>query len=60
MGDDLKRRRPEDPTKINISQPWEIDYWCDYFHCTKSQLIAAVNAVGPLVKDVSDYLKRHK
>lgn len=27
MTDNTKRRAPEDPTKINIGQRWEIEYW---------------------------------
>ena len=27
MPDDLTRRKPEDPTKINVNQSWEIKYW---------------------------------
>ena len=25
--DNLKRRVPEDPTKINLNQQWEVEYW---------------------------------
>lgn len=27
MADDLKRRQPEDPKKINVHEKWEVDYW---------------------------------
>ena len=54
--DDLKRRVPEDPTKININQPWEVEYWCNKLGCSEARLREAVQAVGPLVKDVKKYL----
>lgn len=60
MPDNLKRRVPEDPTKININQKWEIEYWCDRFHCSERMLREAVRAVGPMVKDVKEWLKQHK
>lgn len=56
MPDDLTRRKPEDTTKINVNQSWEIEYWTKKLSVTEQQLRTAVNAVGPLVKDVKRYL----
>ncbi len=56
MPDDLTRRKPEDPTKINVNQSWEIEYWTKKLGVTEQQLRTAVKAVGPLVKDVKRYL----
>jgi hypothetical protein len=56
MTDDLTRKRPEDPTKININQSWEVKYWCNKFNVTEDELIAAVKAVGVMVEDVKKYL----
>lgn len=56
MADDLTRRVPEDPTKINVSQSWEVQYWTKKLGVTEQQLKTAVKAVGPLVKDVKRYL----
>ena len=56
MTDNLKIKRPEDPTKINIHQDYEVTYWCNEFGCSKNQLVNAVNAVGPTVKRVKEYL----
>lgn len=58
MSDDLKRKQPEDPTKININQSWEVDYWCKTLGVTESTLRVAVKAVGPMVKDVKEYLNK--
>jgi hypothetical protein len=46
MSDDLTKRRPQDASKINMHEPYEVNYWTDKFGVTKAQLQAAVNAVG--------------
>lgn len=56
MSDDLTRKGPEDPTKINVNQSWEVDYWIDELGVAARQLRDAVNAVGPLVVDVKLHL----
>lgn len=56
MPDDLTRRKPEDPNKININQAWEVTHWCSEFGVSESKLRAAVTAVGPMVKDVRRHL----
>ena len=56
MTDNLKRRQPEDPNKINVNQSWEISYWTDELGVSEQKLRDAVAAVGPLVKDVKKYL----
>jgi len=56
MPDNLNRRQPEDPKRINIHEAWELDYWADTFGVSKEQLIQAVKAVGPMVADVKKKL----
>lgn len=56
MPDNLQRKAPEDPTKINMNQSWEVDYWMGKFGVTKAKLQEAVNAVGVMVADVKRYL----
>ncbi|TPG04109.1 DUF3606 domain-containing protein [Rhodanobacter glycinis] len=46
MSDDLHKRRPQDATKVNIHEAWEVRYWCKEFGCTETQLNAAVRVVG--------------
>ncbi|PJZ64122.1 DUF3606 domain-containing protein [Leptospira wolffii] len=60
MTDDLKRKQPEDPNKINVNQDWEIEYWIDALKTSKNKLKQAVDAVGPLVKDVKSWLDKNK
>ena len=56
MSDDLTKRRPQDSSRINIHEPYEVNWWCAEFNCTKAQLEAAVKAVGVMVVDVRKYL----
>ncbi len=56
MPDDVTRRQPEDPQRINIKQDWEVGYWSVKLGCSKAELIAAVKKVGPMVEDVKKEL----
>ena len=60
MPDDLSIKRPEDPRMINISQSWEVDYWCNQFGCTEDDLRRAVSIVGSHVKDVKDWINKNR
>ncbi len=56
--DDLTRKRPEDSSKININQDWEVYYWCKKFGVDPKILKKAVHAVGPMVSDVVKWFKQ--
>jgi hypothetical protein len=58
MADDKKKKRPQDAARVNIHEPWEMEYWTNRFGCTRQQLIAAVQKVGVSVKAVQTELKR--
>ncbi len=63
MTDDLSSRKPEDPNRIDLSKPEDIDYWTRELGITEQQLRAAVAEVGNWVSDVRSHLnipkKRH-
>ncbi len=59
MSDDLTKKRPQDATKINLGQQWEIDYWTRTLNTTVSKLKLAVQKVGTSVSDVKEYLRTH-
>ena len=48
---------PDDPL-IDVGSWRDVRYWSRKFGCTQSVLRAAVNALGPRVKDVEPYVKR--
>jgi len=56
MPDNLKIKQPEDPTKINVNQQWEIDFWTKTLGVSETQLRNAVRAAGPFVRDVKKHL----
>ena len=58
MSDDLGKKRPQDASKINLTEQWEIVYWCGKFGCTEAQLRAAVKAVGNSAAAVEKYLNK--
>lgn len=58
MSDNTNIRQPEDPTKVNINQQWEIDYWCKKWSITKERLLKIVKKVGPMVVDIKKELAR--
>jgi len=58
MSDDLSKKRPQDASKISLSEQWEINYWCKKFGCTESELRAAVRAVGNSAAAVEKHLKK--
>lgn len=58
MTDDKTKKRPLDASRVNVHEPYEVEYWCRKFGCTKTQLVHAVNAVGTSSSAVERYLKR--
>lgn len=56
MSDDLSKRRPQDSSKVNIHEAWEVKYWCAKFGVTETRLREAVRAVGVSAAAVQKYL----
>jgi hypothetical protein len=56
MSDDLTRRRPQDASRINMGEDYEVRYWTSKFGVTRAQLQAAVNAVGTSAAAVARHL----
>ncbi len=57
MPDDKSKTRPQDSSRVNVHEPYEVEYWCKHFGCTKQQLVDAVKKVGVMVRDVERELK---
>lgn len=58
MPDDLSRRQPEDPKRINVEEDWELNNWSKKLGCTKEKLKEVVEKVGPMVSDVRKELNK--
>ena len=56
MSDNLKIKEPADGNKVNVHEPYEVNYWCKKRGVTKAQLEAAVKAVGTGKSAVATYL----
>ena len=56
MPDDKSIRGPADAERVNIHEPYEVEYWTKALGVSKEQLIAAVKAVGVMVKDIKQHL----
>jgi hypothetical protein len=52
MVDDLTNRGPQDRSRVNVNEDWELRYWCRTFGCTEQQLRDAVRKVGVSVEAV--------
>ena len=46
-----------DEWKINMSDAWQVLWWCRYLGLTKSQLEHAINTVGPVIVDVKMHIE---
>jgi Protein of unknown function (DUF3606) len=56
MADDLKKRGPADRSRVNLNEPWEVEWWCKKWNVTPEQLKTAVLKVGVMAKDVARHL----
>jgi hypothetical protein len=56
MPDDPSKRGPQDRERINIHEPYEVEYWCGHFRVTPDQLKDCVRRVGVMVTDVKKCL----
>jgi hypothetical protein len=56
MTDDKSKRGPADRSRINIHEPFEVEYWTKELGCTKAQLEAGVKKVGVMAADVRRHL----
>ena len=58
MADDTKKKGPQDRTRININEKYEVDYWKNKFGVSEEELRAAVQRVGPSADAVEKDLKK--
>ena len=58
MPDNLQIRQPLDASRINLGEPYEVNYWCKRFAVSRDRLTAAVKAVGTSAENVRKYLNK--
>jgi hypothetical protein len=52
MADNKSMKGVQDRTRINLSEDYELRYWCEKFGVTEDELRAAVKRVGNSAKAV--------
>ena len=57
MADDKSKQGPQDRSRINVNERYELDYWSNKFGVTPKDLKRAVEKVGVNAKDVERELK---
>jgi Protein of unknown function (DUF3606) len=58
MADDLKQTGRQDDQRINVEQDHEVGYWSEKLGVSREALRKAIQAAGPMVKDVQAHLRR--
>jgi hypothetical protein len=58
MADDRSKQGPQDRSRINVQERYELDYWSDKFGVSEEELKRAVAKVGVMADDVERELKR--
>lgn len=56
MTDDRNKRGPEDASRINLNEDYEVEYWTNRFGVSKERLKTAVDKVGVSVDAVAKEL----
>lgn len=58
MADNLNQTGRTDDARINLDQDHELAYWSEKLGVSREQLRDAVQAAGPMVKNVQKHLNR--
>lgn len=58
MADDKSKIGPPDSKRINLDEPYEVNYWTKSLGCTAGELRLAVKAMGTSVEAVRRYFKK--
>jgi Protein of unknown function (DUF3606) len=58
MADDKSKTRPQDSSKVNVNEDYEVQYWTKKFGCTPQQLKDAVKKVGTGAAAVEKEVKK--
>jgi len=56
MADNLKDRGPQDRSRINVNESWELQYWTKELGVSEEQLRSAVKTAGTSADAVRKHL----
>jgi len=54
--DDLSKKKPQDASKISLTESWEVAYWCKTLDVSETKLRATVKEVGHSAAAVKKHL----
>jgi hypothetical protein len=57
MANDLKKTGKQDDERIKVDQEHELSHWSKKLVVSRDQLRQAVQAAGPMVKDIQRHLR---
>jgi len=60
MADDKTIRGPQDRSRINVEEDYEVRYWTEALNVDEPTLRGAIQAVGSSADDVREYLETRK
>ena len=58
MADNLQNAGPQDRSRINVHEEWELRYWTEELGVSKERLAEIVKEVGPTVAAVRQRLTK--
>lgn len=58
MADNLQNAGPQDRSRINVHEEWELRYWTQELGVSKERLAELVKEVGPTVAAVRQRLTK--
>lgn len=58
MSDNLENRGPQDASKVNVGEVWEVAYWTKKFGVTADELKQAVKQVGTSAAALGEHFKK--
>jgi hypothetical protein len=56
MSDNLQSRGPQDRSRINLHEKWEVQYWTNELGVTEEELQEAVKTAGSSANAVREHL----
>lgn len=60
MSDNLHNRGPQDRSRINMHEKWEVQYWTRELGVSQEALEKAVQAAGNSVDAVRQHISSHR
>jgi hypothetical protein len=59
MKNPIQRRSPEDLSRVELREQWQITYWTQELKTTQERLTRAIRETGPEADHVRDWLEKN-